>query len=125
VECACEFEADVDEICEALKDNIVIARKGHHCDECHDPILPGQKYRYETLVYEGRVFTHKTCLDCDSIRRHLCGCFQFGEIRQLVKEGIAQECIPSESQISRLTPAARGWVCEIVEELWEDEDAEL
>lgn len=43
------------------------ARKPHQCFDCHREIPIGTEYKYQTNVYEGRVYTicqHIDCADC-------------------------------------------------------------
>ena len=122
MECSC-FDADVDEYGTVLEDKVVTARKAHRCHECGKSISLGENYRREKAVYDGQCDTHKTCLDCSSIRNELVCSFYWGEVLDLVRESIF-ECggTVSESAISRLTPGARSRICEIIEDLWTDDD---
>lgn len=40
------------------------ARKEHQCRTCYSTIAVGQVYSNETYVWEGTVYTWKTCGDC-------------------------------------------------------------
>lgn len=129
MECACSVSCEVDDYATLLRDKMVTARKPHQCHECRRVIPIGEEYRHEATTYEGRASTHKTCLDCNSIREVLCrDGFYWGGIRELVRDHI-YECrgaIP-ESCIAQLTPGARGWVCGIIDDIngdegvWDDE----
>jgi hypothetical protein len=48
------------------------ARKAHRCCECHEPILPGQRYEYTSGVWDGAPDAFKTCLACVAIRTRYC-----------------------------------------------------
>jgi hypothetical protein len=66
--------------------------------------------------------THKTCADCLSLRDNMCGDFYWGMIREMIEEAVF-ECdgkIP-EKCVARLRPAAREWVCGLIEKVWEGE----
>lgn len=47
-----------------LSDSMPKARKEHKCQACFITIHPGEVYSNETYVYEGRVYTWKTCIPC-------------------------------------------------------------
>lgn len=46
------------------------ARKIHSCIECGEEIKPGQIYRYESGIWDGRADSHKTCKPCYLVREH-------------------------------------------------------
>ncbi len=48
------------------------ARKEHTCEACFDKILPGHKYWYISIVFEG-VEHVKRCLRCQALHLHLRG----------------------------------------------------
>jgi len=120
MECSC-FSANIDEESEILFDKIVTARKTHKCYECGRDIVAGEKYRYEKTKYDDEITTIKTCLDCVSIRKHLVCDFYWGQVWDLVSESIDYYSDDNQpwSAISRLTPAARAKVCEIIERTWD------
>ncbi len=125
MECACGFSGGVDDYATVLSDKVQKARKPHQCGECLRTIEPGEDYRVEKTLYEGRVDTIKTCLDCISLRKHLCEDYYYGGVRELVREGIGeQEGEVSEKCLAPLTPKAREWVCEIIEDIWRDKEEE-
>ena len=118
MDCSC-FDAEIDGFSTALSDKIVTARKSHRCGECHCAILKGQQYRTETILYDRVVDTHKTCLDCCSVREHLVCYFYYGEVWDLVENSLGGS-IPW-SKIAKLTPKALWHVCEKIERMWDDE----
>ena len=124
MECAC-FDADVDDYSTVLEDKMVKARRPHLCGECLRVIEHGEMYRREKTVHDGTCSTHKTCIDCSSIRDNLVCSFFWGGVLELVHEGIS-DCRGniSESVISKLTPRAREWVCERIESYWEWEESD-
>lgn len=44
------------------------ARKVHRCGMCDLPIQPGDRYAYQTCVYDGRAYTFRDCYWCDRDR---------------------------------------------------------
>lgn len=58
-----------------------VARLVHKCGECGDEIAKGQRYRYESGVWDGRASSHKTCWPCYKIREHFaCDGFVFEQL---------------------------------------------
>ena len=45
-----------------------IARKKHKCDECNEPIWPGEPYERVFAIWEGDAQTCKTCIRCLALR---------------------------------------------------------
>lgn len=118
MECAC-ISADVNEFCEVLFDKHVQTRKSYRCGECGRAIAKGETCRLEKTVFEGEFNTHRTCIDCCSVREHLVCSFYYGAIWELVSEEIQENPFDLPwSKIGRLTPAARAKVCEWIEKEW-------
>lgn len=119
--CTC-FDAKVDDSTEILCDITPTAQKIGQCHECARTIRVGEKYRLENTVYQGRISTHNTCADCDSVRKHLVCSFCWGELWELVRKSIFCDAENQQpwSRIGRLTPRARERVCAIIEATWED-----
>lgn len=46
------------------------ARKDHTCSECRSTIARGEKYNYDSGIWDGRPDSFKTCLLCVEIRTH-------------------------------------------------------
>lgn len=66
------------------------ARKDHKCKECFRVISKGERYLYESYVFEG-IKTHKTCSHCVNARRLLeakCGGWVYGGILDDLDEHI-------------------------------------
>lgn len=119
--CSCEIDMDVDDYSEILFEKVVKARKKHYCHECHIVIEPGEEYYKEKSLYEGYFSTHKTCMDCKSIRDNMVCSFYWGEIMEAVRNGIQDSWGKvSEDCISKLTPKARDRICGIIEDVWDD-----
>ena len=49
---------------ELLASKAVTARKRHRCDDCNGPITPGDRYRRDTCLGDGRVWTWRDCAPC-------------------------------------------------------------
>ena len=44
-----------------------IARKEHRCDWCNETIHKGEKYHYQTFIYDGVIHDWKSHLSCERI----------------------------------------------------------
>ena len=121
MECAC-ISANIDEEAETLLAKQRTAKKQHTCHECGVQIKPGDQYWYDHIVFEGMHDRFKTCLDCKSVRDHLLCDFYFTMVWETIGEHIEEysEEMPW-AKISRLTPAARAKVCDMIEAVWEVE----
>lgn len=51
-----------------FQQNTVQARKVHRCCECGENIFKGDRYVRTVGVWDGKLETYKTCVDCDSLR---------------------------------------------------------
>jgi hypothetical protein len=126
MECSCfDIEVDGDSIMSSI-DEIAEANQGRKCTECGRKIRYGEEYRFEVGAFEGDYEVYKTCLDCNSLREVLLGSFYYGNIRDGIRECVV-ECGGriNLDKLSELTVAAREWICELVEQQWEEwEDEE-
>jgi len=123
MECSCDIDVDVDEYCVLLSTTSPVARKDHYCYECKRLIHTGEKYRNEITVFENKLGVYKTCNDCMSIRDVFFTQFLYGCLTENLHDYI-WDCggdIP-ESCISKLTIRARARVCEIIEDIWGEEE---
>lgn len=77
------------------------ARVKHGCDCCAGTIWPGETYRRETVFYDGRVDTWKTCTDCDQLANRVW----HWAIRP--EDGIAAEDYEDWARSYSTTPEAR------------------
>jgi hypothetical protein len=124
MECSC-FDANVDDYVTVIEDIIRTDVKVHKCYECGRDIVPGERYKYEKIVNEGHHDDYKTCIDCASVREHLVCSFYYGDVWELVRESISYYTNDYPwSKIAKLTPTARGKVCEIIESQWDDEECD-
>lgn len=119
-DCSCVL-VDIDGYAELIDEKIVTARKTHKCGECCREIAKGEKYEKVTQIWEGKIETQKTCLDCVSIRNaFFCNGWLWGNILEdlwdhLVdmRGEIASSCIIG------LTKGARDKICDMIQEVWE------
>jgi hypothetical protein len=122
--CACVY-VEHDGGPEFCSEKIVKARKTHTCGECLREIKPGEKYEDTFGVWEGNHDTHKTCLDCLSIRSELfCDCWFYERMWEDIAEHIAAVGTDILScDTSQLTKPARDRLLDLIEDTleWEDE----
>jgi len=119
-DCACVYVGDYDGP-EFVSEKIVKARKIHKCGECGREISPGEKYEKVVGKWEGDLSSHKTCVDCLSIRDNFfCNGWAYGGIWEHLQEHLLemQGSVSSDCLIG-LTPKARESVCEHIEDIWE------
>ncbi len=134
--CRIEKEAEVAEVMECTSCDITdygefdgcvtllsaktpIAIKIHSCDECKRIIRKGESYTREKTIFEGVFIEYITCSDCKSIRDTFFPTFSFILLRSDFIDCVV-DCQGqlSETKISKLTPAAREWVCDQIEKYW-------
>lgn len=125
MDCATIY-CDPDETCTVLSKTTPIARKEHKCTECRRKITVGEYYLREVTVFDGKVETWKTCMDCESIRDNFFkDGFFYGETKAMLHEYVREGSgdVPESCMIS-LTYGARSMVCEMVEEEWAEAEEE-
>jgi hypothetical protein len=122
MECSCIYVGDSYSGSEFYRSKIVTAKKRHKCCECHKSILPSEKYEYVSQLFEGEFFTHKTCLDCLSVRNEFfCDGWWFEDIWEHLMAHINElRGDISENCIAPLTVPAKNKVCELIEKSWAD-----
>ena len=110
--CAC-LSADFDGGNEFYDEKTRKARKPHRCCECGKTIQSGERYHYAAGKFEGDLFTQKTCLLCDEIRRHFyCDGWTFCSlwddiVEQLFSYSFRFECLQGLSVEAREMVLAR------------------
>lgn len=123
--CYHTVDVDVDESRCILIDALTPkAIKLHSCNECNRIILKGEHYRREILKDGAKLFHHKYCEDCLSIREvFFSSGWYYSNMWEDMTDfiGDADGSI-SESQLIQLTKLARDKVCDMIEEYWEDQD---
>jgi hypothetical protein len=108
------------------------ARKSHICYECRGTISPGERYKYESGIWDGRADSFKTCLLCIEIRDHFsCGGWLYGQMWSDLREnffpnmtagGPCMDGLSPEAK-QRLIDARMAWYFaqdEIDDSAWED-----
>jgi len=125
--CSCIVVDDYDSA-DFYNSTIRKARKIHQCSECEREIMPNETYEYVVGKWDKKLMNFKTCSDCLSIRTVF---FCAGFMHQEVIGGLVEHVGYMDGQISsscliQLTPRAREFVCEVIEEKWKelDEDEE-
>ena len=121
-DCSCIY-VDSDNAPDFYRDRMLIARKEHTCGECGRTIEPGETYETFSGKWNFTFSTHKTCIECLSIRNaFFCESWIFGKIHEDLWEHImdlagqiSAECILS------LSPRAKEKVLDMIDRLWEDE----
>lgn len=122
MECSCSINAGVDDPVELISVKWVTAKSVHKCGECGKNMKPGEVYFRERYIFDEKFETCKTCHNCISIRRNLCGDWIYGQVRETISDAILDGLEIPEKCIAKLTPAARAWVCELIETEWERMD---
>lgn len=72
-----------------------VARKPHRCYECSRTIEPGETYRNDTGLMEGRWDTYRTCAHCARCQDWLngqCNGFLYGGVREDLEEHRHELC---------------------------------
>lgn len=82
MECSCECDwgdpADVYDV------TYRTARKAHECCECGEIIQPRDKYQRVFGIWEGEMYTFKTCLSCSRMVKDYCA--PHGGLREHIQE---------------------------------------
>lgn len=101
---------------------IVKARKQYRCTECGGVIQRGDKYERIGSLYDGSWSTYRVCSVCQEIAE-VFFCDGYGathlieDLREHIEDlrgEISSECLAD------LTPATRGFVCDMIEKCWEE-----
>lgn len=99
------------------------ATKEHRCGECRRTIEKGERLTVETGLWDGAWYTHKTCVDCLSIRTtFFCTWIYetlFDELRDYIQNVGGN--VPNACML-KLTPAARSKVFDMIRKEWEIRD---
>lgn len=98
------------------------ARKEHRCCECRRIIVKGERYHYESGIWDGSADDFKTCFDCYEVRSEMfCDGFEYGNMWGMLREHLSEtDGHISSSCIAGLPPRARAMICDAIEEYWED-----
>jgi len=93
------------------------------CGECDRQINKGDVFEWYRGEYDGKACTHHTCSDCLSFRDNFFGDWTFEELWETFSDYM-DDCgwqVP-EKCLSKVTPAARAKICEMIEKYWEGEE---
>ena len=103
---------------------IQTAKKEQRCGECKRIIRPFEKYEYVSGKWDNCFDTHKTCMDCIDIRNiFFCDGWLYGGMKEYLQEHLGNmHGETDEDCLVTLTPGARAFICEMIEEIWEDYD---
>jgi hypothetical protein len=127
MDCACVYSGDYDPP-EFHLSITRIACKEHKCGECKGTIHAGEKYEVNVGKYDGRFDRHITCPDCVSVRDvFFCDGWVYGEVWERFS-GYLDDAISggyfSWSKLGEVNPTVRAEICEQIEEIWKEEEAE-
>lgn len=116
--CACLIDASDFEPVKSIHKETRRARVACWCNECRRMIVPGELYIREVVISDGSFDTLKRCLDCESLQSLICGRI-FNGLREAIEDEARFGGIdPSHPAIRDMTPAAREWVCDLIEAEW-------
>ena len=97
-----------------------IAKKNWKCQECGRVISKGEKYSGYSGKAEGSWIVHRSCMDCQSVTENLFCSWTFGKVWDALSDYIWDSGGEiSWSKVAKLTPVARGKVCDLIEKCWE------
>ena len=107
---------------EASTTTIRKARKSHVCCECGETINRGDKHEHISGIWDGEPSRFRTCLTCVEIRDvFFCDEYAYGEVLQDLYDHLCYLTnLPCEC-LAQLSPKARKVVCEIIDDIWEQE----
>jgi hypothetical protein len=124
MECSCEIDMDVSEgDSPIIRENHYQPNREKDCTECKEGVLsPGDSGVFYAFKYKDSTDRAYLCPDCKQITEVFFNSYYFGSIWEDLQEAISQEDIAAtESCLTRLSKSNRDAVCEIVEELWDDQ----
>jgi hypothetical protein len=107
--CPLSGRGDADGYTEAHTSTVRRARKEHRCAECRETIPAGARYEYQSGIWEGDPFSHKTCLSCVEIRDHFaCDGYIYGELWNDLEQNFFPDMKAGGPCMEGLSPAAKG-----------------
>ena len=92
------------------------------CGECGRKIKKGEKYEWYRGQYDGRHYTHNTCLDCVSLRDNFFSEWTFERLWDDFYYHM-EDCdwqVP-EKCLASCTPNTRERICANIEEFWKED----
>jgi len=138
-DCACVY-VDIDEGYDESGEEVCVAGTERKCVECRRQIDVGEKYIEDWGAYSegydendeeilGDVEIHTTCIDCFSVREEFfCIGWWYTRVWELLEEHLGEVVMYGDglrsSCLTGLTVRAREMVCDIIEEIWAEMDAD-
>ncbi len=100
------------------------AQKLHSCDECHRLIQKGEVYRRDIMKFGSKLFHHKYCEDCLSLREvFFSSGWIYGRLWEQMSDFIGDtDGNISTHQILSVTKLARERILDSMQEMWDGED---
>lgn len=65
----CVYAYDEGPVAEFYRSEVRRARKEYRCDECGDPIEPGDLHEHAVGKWDGEIMSFRTCARCCNVRR--------------------------------------------------------
>lgn len=100
------------------------AIKLHSCNECNRIIQKDEHYRREILKFGSKLFHHKYCEDCLSVREvFFSSGWYYERMWEQMTDFIGEsDGRISEHQITSITKIARDKILDMIEEYWDSEE---
>lgn len=107
-----EYDGDAPSV---FHESIVTARKAHKCNECNEPIVPGQKYERVSGKWDDWQ-VYRFCLPCSEAQREFSeGARIFGVLWDEMRENWAggahlQACLNRLTTVAAKTHMRQQWL---------------
>jgi hypothetical protein len=122
MDCTCTIDVDIAECAERYWIKMRTAREEHKCDECGEPIMPGQTYENAKLFGDGRFAVYKTCNICKEIRNcYFCSWMYTNIWEDLYEELVYQDDF-NLCMLDNLSPEARAVMIDYIDNIMEKRD---
>ena len=123
----CHHTVDVDidgDMCIQIDALTPKAIKLHSCNECNRIIQRGEHYRRDILKYGSKIFHHKYCDNCLSVREvFFSNGWYYEQMWEQMTDFIAEsDGRISEYQLTQLTKTARDKILDAIEKYWAEQD---
>ena len=114
---SCEIDFDYDNGPECFSETWRTARKEHMCCECGRKIQKGEKYKYESGIWEGRPESYKLCKSCHEVRSAFFCNWTYGCLWDDFEAHCTEVEELSEKSLGKLSPETREKVIAIWDSL--------